>query len=131
VCAVWQSFVAREALANGRCDVIVVTLRRAFTADDNAMMATIINEVATLTSGSFAAGVIGQPDNAVSSAAVRAERMLLNGSKQYILMTPDIFSGLLVGLLFLVTALIGVCCLHGVQTPTKFCHEALPAGKEF
>lgn len=115
---------------NGRCDVVLVSLHKTFTAADDAAISKVIDEVAT-TSGSYAVGIVGQSSLPSDGLTHRTERMLLNGKKINIYMSPDIFSGLLVGLLFLVTALIGACCLHSIQTPTKFNAEPLPLGKEF
>lgn len=40
--------------------------------------------------------------------------------KKYVHMTPDLLSGILTGLLLVVTTLIGLSCLGSIQTPSQF-----------
>jgi len=52
---------------------------------------------------------------------------------RYVHMTPNMMFGLMVGALLTFTALVGLCCLMGVQTPTIMDASAKgpPKGKEF
>jgi len=125
--------VSLRALNNGQCDVIVVLLNRNYFESDNAVLRSILAELDAYTNGKFVAGLVSQ---SVGGHSVSAQRLLqttttTTTAATFVYMTPGIISGLLVGLLFVVTALIGVCCLAQVQTPTQFCHVPLPPGKEF
>jgi hypothetical protein len=120
-----QHAPSRAALHNGKCDVVIVPLARNYIAADNAAMASILAELSDV---NYVAGVVSQSSQVVPG---HKDRMLLNGSKNYVYMSPDIMAGLLIALLMIVTVLVGVNCLTSVQTPTAFCHEALPPGKEF
>jgi len=48
----------------------------------------------------------------------------------YLYITPDIFTGLLTGLFFFFTILIGVSCLGKIQGMTTFYDKVPPVGKE-
>ncbi|CAH0473516.1 unnamed protein product [Peronospora belbahrii] len=49
----------------------------------------------------------------------------------YVNITPDIMTGLLVGLLFIFMAYIGLSVLHQIQTPQRYPVQGAPRGKEF
>lgn len=48
-----------------------------------------------------------------------------------VLMLPEIVVGLLLGLMFLMFACIGVCCVLSIQTPDIHHSTTLPIGKEY
>ena len=47
------------------------------------------------------------------------------------MMLPEIVVGLLLGLMFLMFACIGVCCVLSIQTPDIHHSTTLPIGKEY
>lgn len=47
----------------------------------------------------------------------------------YLYLTPDIFTGALVGLFIVFTLLIGLSCLNGIQTNDMYASKACPVGK--
>ena len=46
-------------------------------------------------------------------------------------MTPDILTGVLVGLLFAFVIILGTSCIGAIQTPSKFSFVGPPSMKEF
>jgi hypothetical protein len=48
-----------------------------------------------------------------------------------VMMLPEIVVGLLLGLMFLMFACIGVCCVLSIQTPDIHHSTTLPIGKEY
>mmetsp|Transcript_44371 Transcript_44371/g.75492 ORF Transcript_44371/g.75492 Transcript_44371/m.75492 type:complete len:290 (-) Transcript_44371:243-1112(-) len=54
-----------------------------------------------------------------------------NSPKKYVHMTPDLLSGILTGLLLVVTAIIGLACLGGIQTPSQFTDKPPPSSREY
>jgi hypothetical protein len=53
---------------------------------------------------------------------------------RYVWITPNILSGLVIGLVMLISLGIGLCCINDVQTPTVFMSKDDPGpmkGKEF
>jgi hypothetical protein len=52
-------------------------------------------------------------------------------AKDGVRMTPDILTGILVGGLFVVVALIGLTCISSIQTPSEYSHTGPPSMKEF
>ena len=114
---------------NGACDVVIVPLV-ASAAANNAHVAAIESSVATSSHGQYISAFLSMEASQARELHSSA-RHLLNGQKKYVMMSSDIFTGLVIGLFLFATALVGVCCLMSIQTPTKFCSEALPGTKEF
>ena len=48
-----------------------------------------------------------------------------------IYMLPEVFEGLLVAAALIFFALLGICCVLGIQSPDVLHSTTLPAGKEF
>ena len=78
-------------------------------------------------------GVLGLADDAAEGPSGRRLDGALNDSKsvEYLRISPDILNGLLIALMLFLITLVGVCCLLGLQTPTKFHTEIMPDGKVF
>ncbi len=115
-------------LGNGVCDVVVVPVSEESFAAADARMESVL-----ASAGASHAAAIVSP-HAVSSTPRDLQAtsvVLVAGAKNFVYMSPDIMSGVLVGVLLFITALIGVCCLMGLQTPDKFMAEPLPGTKEF
>lgn len=52
-------------------------------------------------------------------------------STTYIRMTPTLFSGVMVGLLFVFVTLLGLSCVSKIQTPSQFAMEGPPSSREY
>mmetsp|Transcript_34219 Transcript_34219/g.54783 ORF Transcript_34219/g.54783 Transcript_34219/m.54783 type:complete len:82 (+) Transcript_34219:100-345(+) len=50
---------------------------------------------------------------------------------QPLMLTPNIMTGILIGLLWTVLFLVGFCCLFNVQTPAAFEERALVINKNY
>ena len=49
----------------------------------------------------------------------------------FVHMTPTIMAGIFIGFIFLFITIVGLTCMHGIETPTRFTLIAPPLGKEF
>ncbi len=126
----FSSCCVQGVFGNGVCDVLVVPLTSIDTASNDERLSSVQSMVAAGSHGQYVAALVSTQ---AEDGAVRelSARHLLNGNKKFVYMTSDIMSGLLIGLLLFLTALVGVCCLMSIQTPTKFCMDPLPGSKEF
>ncbi len=100
---------------------------------NNALLASVHSAVAVKSNGQYVAALLSSvPAVTLPTADTPVHaRSLLSGSKNFVYMTPGIVTGLMIGFFLFATALVGICCLMSIQTPTRFCSEALPVGKEF
>ena len=50
--------------------------------------------------------------------------------EKYLLVTPDIVTGVMTGLFFLAVGVLGLCCLGDIQGPGSFVNQNPTVGKE-
>lgn len=67
----------------------------------------------------------------VATAKTSRRRLQTTTKLDGVRMTPDILTGVLVGLLFIFTVWVGIMCIGDIQTPSKYAHTGPPSLKEW
>jgi hypothetical protein len=135
---------SRPALAsNGVCDMVVVA---AAVDEEDHVFAAFRSRVQDATGGAaLFALVVHKLSSKVAVASDYVEVMTAStlptsrrlststneSPKKYVRMTPDLLAGILTGILLVVIALIGLCCLNSIQTPSIFTSKNFPSSREY
>lgn len=80
--------------------------------------------------GSYSIGLAVASNNAVKTSR-RRRRLDTTTTPDGVRMTPDILTGVLVGLLFIFTVWVGITCIGDIQTPSQYAHTGPPSLKEW
>lgn len=125
-----------EELSSGRCSVMTVELDSASeleksldslriqanqVADNNVVFAVAMEPRAQSSPEYFK----------IMTSQRRLQEANPSRPKAFVRMTPDLFSGILTGILLLFITLIGLNCLGNIQTPSQFTDKPPPSTKEF
>jgi len=143
-CAAAKKAIVSDAvmLKNNKPDLVLVSYDTTNAADSDACVGELLQAAASATDNSYVALFTAEGADDIQTmfpAADSSESPVLLESHVQVMSTagvgplyisPAILFGLMFGLFFIVTALIGLCCMDSIQTPLRFPTRKVNWGKE-